>query len=75
LRFVARGIVIIIILREDASTRVSHSFSSSFSGSGRSNCESADEGEARNRRRRRRFFFLLTTRRRKKSRSVPFFLF
>jgi len=55
MRFVARGIVISSsILREDTSRRVSQFFSSSssFSGSGRSNCETtADEGEARNRRR------------------------
>ena len=63
MRFVARGIVIISIsiLREDTSRRVSQFFSSSsFSGSGRSNCETtADEGEARNRRRRPSFFLFV----------------
>jgi hypothetical protein len=63
MRFVARGIVIISIsiLREDTSRRVSQFFSSSsFSGSGRSNCETtADEGEARNRRRPSRGFFFV----------------
>ena len=76
MRFVARGIVIISIsiLREDTSRRVSQFFSSSssFSGSGRSNCETtADEGEARN----RRFFVLcLKEGEEKKQRSFFFFL-